>query len=613
MARTLVLRVTPNFLLLFSFFTLTAGSAGDSRLMDDLRKAELALSQTRLEEAVTLCLKIIERDSKYAPAYYLLGTIYEQQGSKESAKQALLKSLKLDPGHKASHLKLGTIYLQEGDLNSAAKAFQTAAQLGDVSGASEYGLGLILVSKSKYAEARPLLLSAVRTDPKNAERLFALIAVELQLKQQTNARTHALQLARFHSRNPWVSYRLGTLFIDHQMLDDAQAQLERAATLLSGVTDLKEVQLSDLYLQLAQIRLTRQDNFAALQYLEKIDISKLSPELQPATLDLQGTALLALGRVAEARSKHQQAAQFDSSQSEHWEHWIWTELLTGRTTEASSLVAEAKKKWPRSLQIQKLASLVEREHSSERAHVPFSDEWHVKGEGLVCCPCAVPCPCRSNGPPTAGHCENVGTFRIETGHYGSVILDGLTFASAGCTMGSQVAPSVLYVNRETNDDQIIALERLYQSFLPLRPILFSEVRRKEIFFAKGNDGKAYEVTIPGSLEIKILRQTDAQGRPLFQTAAVDYFSNTIEYAKNVVYRVFDEELQLRWDFSRRQANFRVFDLQSTMYKQGMMLVQYSDGSGSFNKRQQELIQALRLPVLHPVPRSSRPINQSPTR
>jgi Flp pilus assembly protein TadD len=468
----------------------------------------------------------------------------------------------------------------------------------------------------KYAEARPLILAAVRIDPRNAERLFTLIAVELQLKQQTNARNHSVQLARFHSRNPWVLYRLGTLFIEHQMFDEAQAQLERAATALSGeiaTPGLQAVQLSDLYLQLAQIRLTRQDSLAALQYLEKIQMDTLSSELKPAILDLQGTALLALGRVAEARSKHEQAAQFDSSQSEHWEHWIWTELLTGRTREASRLIAQAKKKWPRSLPIQKMASVVERELSPERAQVPFSDDWQVSGEGLVCCPCAVPCPCRSNAPPTAGHCENVGTFRIETGHYGSVPLDGLTFASAGCTMGSRVAPSVLYVTREANTDQIIALERLYQSFLPLQPFLFSNVSLKEIFFAKRNDGKTYEVAIPGSLEIKILRQIDDQGRPLFQTAAVDYFSNTIEYAKNLVYRAFDEELQLRWDFSRRQANFRVFDLQSQMYRQGMMLVQYSDGSGSFNKKQQELIQSLGLPLLHRVPGTSRRIDQSQRR
>ena len=55
------------------------------------------------------------------------------------------------------------------------------------------------------------------------------------------------------------------------------------------------MQLIDVYLQLAQIRLTRQDNLAALQYLEKIDTNKLSPELQPAAWTYRATALLALG------------------------------------------------------------------------------------------------------------------------------------------------------------------------------------------------------------------------------------------------------------------------------------------------------------------------------
>jgi len=603
------LRRLISFPILFSCLALTVDSAEDPRLIEDLRKAESALHESRLDEALAFCTQAIDRDPSYVPAYYLLGTIHERKSSKEPAKQAWLKALSLNPGHVPSHLKLGMLYFQDGDFTSAAKAFQRAAKHGDGSGASQYGLGLISVSKSKYAEARPFLVSAVAADPKNAERLFTLIAVELQLRQQTNARTHSAQLAKFHSRNPWVYYRLGTLLIEHQMLDDAQAQLEKATSLLSDPArkeGSQGVELSDVYLQLAQIRLTRQDSLAALQYLEKIDMNKLSSELQPAVLDLQGTAFLALGRVAEARSKHQQAAQFQSSQSEHWEHWIWTELLTGRTSEASHLISEARKKWPMSLPIQKLASTVEREKSPERARVPFSDDWRVKGEGLVCCPCAVPCPCRSNAPPTAEHCENVGTFRIETGHYGAVTLNGLTFASAGCTMGSQIAPSVLYVSREANDDQIVALERLYQSFLPLRPIMFSKVRRKQILFATRSDAKTYEVAIPGTLEIRIRRQMDGQNRPLFQTAAVDYFSNTIEYAENLVYKMFDEELELRWDFSGRQANFRDFDVQSQLYKQGMMLVQYSDGSGSFNKSQRELIQALGLPLLNRGMKTNRP-------
>src|SRR6516165_10725373 len=41
---------------------------------------------------------------------------------------------------------------------------------------------------------------------------------------------------------------------------------------------------------------------------------------------------------------------------------------------------------------------------SRTAHSTGKD-WHLKGEGVVCCPCAVPCPCRTNGRPTYGHCE----------------------------------------------------------------------------------------------------------------------------------------------------------------------------------------------------------------
>jgi len=42
----------------------------------------------------------------------------------------------------------------------------------------------------------------------------------------------------------------------------------------------------------------------------------------------------------------------------------------------------------------------------------------------------------------------------------------------------------------------------------------------------------YEVEIPGRIHLKVQRQLDAQGRPLMRTAAIDYFSNIIEYAEN---------------------------------------------------------------------------------
>src|SRR6185437_8417473 len=48
--------------------------------------------------------------------------------------------------------------------------------------------------------------------------------------------------------------------------------------------------------------------------------------------------------------------------------------------------------------------------------------WFLKGAGIVCCPCRVPCPCRRNGVPSFGHCEATLYLHIEAGRYGTTNL-----------------------------------------------------------------------------------------------------------------------------------------------------------------------------------------------
>jgi hypothetical protein len=54
--------------------------------------------------------------------------------------------------------------------------------------------------------------------------------------------------------------------------------------------------------------------------------------------------------------------------------------------------------------------------------------WEIHGRELVNCNCAYGCPCQFNALPTKGHCEAIGGFAIDTGHYGNVSLDGVTGA-----------------------------------------------------------------------------------------------------------------------------------------------------------------------------------------
>jgi hypothetical protein len=124
------------------------------------------------------------------------------------------------------------------------------------------------------------------------------------------------------------------------------------------------------------------------------------------------------------------------------------------------------------------------------------------------------------------------------------------------------------------------------------------VRRVELTFTNSFEDKTYESVIPGLLEIKIRRRLDTRGDPLDKTAALDPFSNTIEYARNLIYKVWNEDGDLKWDLSGRQANLRFIDLDSQDYQRGMMLIQYGDGSGHFNRKQLELIKILKLPTLN---------------
>jgi len=269
-------------------------------------------------------------------------------------------------------------------------------------------------------------------------------------------------------------------------------------------------------------------------------------------------------------------------------HLAWAETLAGNAAAAKAILSAARNKWPTALDIQKMLAIAERESGPLRASVPFSDDWHLRGKGIVCCPCATPCPCRSNGPPTHGHCENTGVFHIATGHYGKVRLDNLTFAAAGCTMGPQNLPSALYVQAATAEEQIVAIEKLYQRFIPIRPMVFSSVQRVELTLHSANE--LYEAIIPGVLQMKVRRNL------LFPTAAQDYFANSIEYARNLLYRMTDPQTGLKWDYSGRQANFRNYDIDASDYRNGKMLIQFADGSGRFNEKQLAVIKALNLRV-----------------
>src|SRR5689334_19401272 len=102
---------------------------------------------------------------------------------------------------------------------------------------------------------------------------------------------------------------------------------------------------------------------------------------------------------------------------------------------------------------------------SRIAHYDGAD-WHLKGEGVVCCPCSVPCPCRTNASATYGHCEATLYLHVREGHYGSIGLSGLRVVdtSGACGMNYEKLAAV-YFDRSAGPAAEEAFLKVLASFL----------------------------------------------------------------------------------------------------------------------------------------------------
>ncbi|HET7102066.1 MAG TPA: DUF1326 domain-containing protein, partial [Terriglobia bacterium] len=223
-------------------------------------------------------------------------------------------------------------------------------------------------------------------------------------------------------------------------------------------------------------------------------------------------------------------------------------------------------------------------------------DWKLKGEGIVCCPCAVPCPCRSNAAPSYGHCEATLYLRIKEGRYGSVDLRGMQLVDSGgmCAVHYQKL-SALYFDRSASPAQQAAFMKLLASFSRKQSAEFPHLRVVHID-AHITGGHLFTVTIPGILEIVVDRNWGQPSPPMPMVAAPDHFSNLLQYVQNIRYHIQDDAAGLNFNYSRRQANFREVDLTAQQYRDHSMLIQFGDGKGWFTPQQMEIIQAQRLKI-----------------
>jgi hypothetical protein len=171
--------------------------------------------------------------------------------------------------------------------------------------------------------------------------------------------------------------------------------------------------------------------------------------------------------------------------------------------------------------------------------------------------------------------------------------------------------SAIYLDRSTPPEVQAAFLQLLASFSASGTSDFPYVREVPIH-AQVTDGHLFQVSIPDILDMAVDRNWGQAQPPFPAYAAQDRFANALQYVQNIRYRMHDDGAKLHFDYSRRQANYRSIDLDAADYRERRMIVQYLDGSGSFNPSMLQIIheQHLQLPDLEAVRREVARLRQA---
>jgi hypothetical protein len=154
-------------------------------------------------------------------------------------------------------------------------------------------------------------------------------------------------------------------------------------------------------------------------------------------------------------------------------------------------------------------------------------QWQVSGEYFEACSCDFVCPCPTSGlaaPPSKGACDAGLVFHVDRGRYGSVALDGLSFAVLLHTPGPMIEGQWtvgVVVDERGSPEQREALGAIAsgQSGGPmasLAPLIatFGGTQAKPITIEKSAMRRS--VSIPGVLDLAIEGVAGAnQGEPIY--------------------------------------------------------------------------------------------------
>ncbi len=288
-----------------SLTTASRSRPGDLELQTDLALAHLELGERR-EDAIALLETIVERDPDNAEAWTILGiglaAQIESPDAQVAAAQALRRALELRPGDLRASLELSSIYYLFRLHDDAIAVLDDVAAGPSEQVPLELERFRHLQRSNEYERAARAAERAIEAGA--GPEAYYYLGFALTYLREFDGAIEAYRMAVEKDPGMAIAHReLGSLLIDRQLYEEAQAELEQAIA-----ADAADVEAHYL-LGLALFR--GGDPGSAIPSLERA--VELDPEHASAHYNL-GTVLRMTGRSEEGMAEMQRFQELQAQQ-----------------------------------------------------------------------------------------------------------------------------------------------------------------------------------------------------------------------------------------------------------------------------------------------------------
>lgn len=292
--------------------------------------AEVYRSAGDHEQAVAASREALKIWPECPDALCCLGTALLALGRPVEAVDSLSRAVALRPGFVVAHNNLGLALRVLGRSDLALEHLRRAVELDPAYAPARTNLGQVLVSRGQLEEALAHSEEAVRLQTDSAALHDNLGNVLRVMDRIDDAWAEFVRAFELDPGLPTASAHIGLMYQKRGYPSDAATWLRRAVEL--------DPKCADLWEWLAELHDEGFEPAASIPCWERV--LELDPDREEAHLAL-GRALLADGRLAEARARYQAARALQPGSAGPLLSLGWLHELVGELDEAERAFREA--------------------------------------------------------------------------------------------------------------------------------------------------------------------------------------------------------------------------------------------------------------------------------